>query len=166
VNTKTLAETLTTIETLAETFTKTETLAETLAKTETLAETLARTETLAETLAKKRPRDKNKRHIGREAKQNENPPTLVVGVGQQTNMRSEVGHRSRRMTVPCEDILTGTTKTSRLHKAEHIGKCLKTEYHEWIKQGNHSRGELLWTDSPDSTGQRWRVTCRLQSLRP
>jgi 3'-phosphoadenosine 5'-phosphosulfate sulfotransferase (PAPS reductase)/FAD synthetase len=41
VNTKTLAETLTTIETLAETLTTIETLAETFTKTETLAETLA-----------------------------------------------------------------------------------------------------------------------------
>jgi hypothetical protein len=140
--TETLAETLARTETLAETLAKTETLAETLARTETLAETLAKIETLAETLAKKRPRDKSKRHIKSEAKQNENPPTLAMDVGQQTSTRSEVDPQSRRMTVPCEGTLTGTTKTFRLHKVEHIGKCLKTEYHEWIKQGNHSRGEL------------------------
>ena len=52
MNTKTLAETLTTIETLAETPAKIETLADTLKKFETLAETLAKVETLAETLAK------------------------------------------------------------------------------------------------------------------
>ena len=163
---ETLAETLAKTETLAETLAKTETLAETLAKTETLAETLARPETLTETLVKKRPLDKSKRHIKNEVKRNENPPTLAMGAGQQISTRSEVDRRSKRTTVPCEDILTGTTTTYLLHKAEHIGKCLETEYHEWIKQGNHSRGEHSWTDSPDSTGQRWRVTCRLQSLRP
>jgi hypothetical protein len=163
---ETLAETLAKTETLAETLARTETLAETLAKTETLAETLAKTETLAETLGKKRHLDKTMRYRKTEGTPNGNLPTLVVGAEQQTNMHSEVDHRSKRMNVHCEDTLTGTTTTFLSHRAEHIVRCSKTEYHEWIKQGNHSREEQSWTGSPDSTGQRWRVICQLQSLRP